>query len=94
MGTTQRMALGIGASQASGMRGNFGTMTKPFHPGNACRAGVTAAKMALKGYETNPGIAEHRFGYAAGLASGPSDPRRVEPRFTGAHAGRWARSCA
>jgi 2-methylcitrate dehydratase PrpD len=60
-----RMALGIGASQASGLRGNFGTMTKPFHPGNACRAGVTAAKMAEKGYESNPDIMEHRFGYAA-----------------------------
>ena len=40
-------------------------MTKPFHPGNACRAGVTAAKMAQKGYEANPDIMEHRFGYAA-----------------------------
>jgi len=60
-----RMALGIGASQASGLRGNFGTMTKPFHPGNSCRAAITAAKMAQKGYEANPDIMEHRFGYAA-----------------------------
>ncbi|HKA45918.1 MAG TPA: MmgE/PrpD family protein [Burkholderiales bacterium] len=60
-----RMALGIGATQASGLRGNFGTMTKPFHPGNGCRAGVTAAKLAQKGYEANPEILEHRFGYAA-----------------------------
>lgn len=60
-----RMAIGIGATQAAGLRGNFGTMTKPFHPGNACRAGVTAAKMAQKGYEANPDIMEHRFGYAA-----------------------------
>lgn len=62
-----RMALGIGASQASGLRANFGTMTKPFHPGNACRAGVTAAKMAQRGYEANPDVMEHRFGYAAVL---------------------------
>lgn len=60
-----RMAIGIGASQASGLRGNFGTMTKPFHPGNACRAAVMAAKMAQKGYEASPDIMEHRFGYAA-----------------------------
>jgi 2-methylcitrate dehydratase PrpD len=60
-----RMAIGIGATQASGLRGNFGTMTKPFHPGNACRAAVMAAKMAEKGYEANPDIMEHRFGYAA-----------------------------
>ena len=60
-----RMALGIGASQAAGLRANFGTMTKPFHPGNAARAGVLAAKMAKKGYEANPDVMEHRFGYAA-----------------------------
>lgn len=60
-----RMALGIGASQAAGLRANFGTMTKPFHPGNACRAGVMAAKMAERGYEANPDVMEHRFGYAA-----------------------------
>ena len=60
-----RMALGLGATQASGLRGNFGTMTKPFHPGNGCRAAVTAAKLAQKGYEANPDIIEHRFGYAA-----------------------------
>ncbi len=63
--TQTRMALGIGATQASGLRANFGTMTKPFHPGNACRAGVMAAKMAQKGYEANPDVMEHRFGYAA-----------------------------
>jgi 2-methylcitrate dehydratase PrpD len=51
-----RMAPGIGASQAWGLRANFGTMTKPFHPGNACRAGVMAAKMAQKGYEANPDV--------------------------------------
>ena len=60
-----RMTLGIAATQASGLRGNFGTMTKPFHPGNGCRAAVTAAKLAQKGYEANPDIMEHRFGYAA-----------------------------
>ena len=63
--TQTRMALGIGATQASGLRANFGTMTKPFHPGNSCRAGVMAAKMAQKGYEANPDMMEHRFGYAA-----------------------------
>ena len=60
-----RMAIGIGATQASGLRANFGTMTKPFHPGNGCRAAVTAAKMAEKGYEASPDVMEHRFGYAA-----------------------------
>jgi 2-methylcitrate dehydratase PrpD len=34
------MALGIAASQPVGMREQFGTMTKPFHPGGAARAGM------------------------------------------------------
>src|SRR5215212_9152355 len=33
------MALGIAASQPVGLREQFGTMTKPFHPGGAARAG-------------------------------------------------------
>ncbi len=49
---TQRtaMALGIAASQPVGMREQFGTMTKPFHPGGAARAGLMAALMAQHGY--------------------------------------------
>ena len=44
------MALGIAASQPIGMREQFGTMTKPFHPGGAARAGLMAALMARHGY--------------------------------------------
>jgi 2-methylcitrate dehydratase PrpD len=62
-----RYAIGLGASQAAGLRGNFGTQAKPFHPGNACRSGVMAAKLAQKGYLSNPSIIEDRFGYAAVL---------------------------
>jgi 2-methylcitrate dehydratase PrpD len=44
------MALGIAASQPVGVREQFGTMTKPFHPGAAARAGLTAALLAKHGY--------------------------------------------
>ncbi len=44
------MALGIAASQPIGMREQFGTMTKPFHPGGAARAGLMSALMASHGY--------------------------------------------
>jgi 2-methylcitrate dehydratase PrpD len=44
------MALGIAASQPVGVREQFGTMTKPFHPGAAARAGLMAALMARQGY--------------------------------------------
>ncbi|HWP10840.1 MAG TPA: MmgE/PrpD family protein [Ramlibacter sp.] len=48
------MALGIAASQPVGMREQFGTMTKPFHPGAAARAGLMAALMARHGYTASP----------------------------------------
>src|SRR6059058_3413450 len=43
------MALGIAASQPVGVREQFGSMTKPFHPGGAARAGLTSALLASKG---------------------------------------------
>ena len=44
------MALGIAASQPIGLREQFGTMTKPFHPGGAARAGLMAALLAKNGF--------------------------------------------
>jgi 2-methylcitrate dehydratase PrpD len=44
------MALGIAASQPVGVREQFGTMTKPFHPGAAARSGLMAALMASQGF--------------------------------------------
>ncbi|MFZ9543466.1 MAG: MmgE/PrpD family protein [Hylemonella sp.] len=48
------MALGIAASQPVGMREQFGTMTKPFHPGGAARAGLMSALMASQGFTASP----------------------------------------
>jgi len=44
------MALGIAASQPIGLREQFGTMTKPFHPGAAARAGLLSALLASRGF--------------------------------------------
>lgn len=57
------MALGITASMAGGIVGNFGTMSKPLHVGLGARNGVLAAKLAQSGYTANPrGIeATHSF---------------------------------
>jgi 2-methylcitrate dehydratase PrpD len=48
------MALGIAASQPIGMREQFGSMTKPFHPGAAARAGLMSALLASKGFTASP----------------------------------------
>lgn len=45
-----QMALGIAASQPIGLREQFGTMTKPFHPGGAARVGLMSALMARHGF--------------------------------------------
>lgn len=47
-------ALGIAASQPIGVREQFGTMTKPFHPGAAARAGLTSALLAKSGFTASP----------------------------------------
>jgi 2-methylcitrate dehydratase PrpD len=49
-----QMALGIAASQPVGLREQFGSMTKPLHPGAAARAGLMSALMARHGYTASP----------------------------------------
>ena len=47
------MAIGIAASQPVGFREQFGTMTKPFHPGGAARAGLMSALLSSKGFTSS-----------------------------------------
>jgi len=58
-----RMALGIAASMSSGIRANFGTMTKPYHAGHAARNGLTAALLASQNFTANDKILETRSGF-------------------------------
>lgn len=58
------MALGIAASQPVGLREQFGTMTKPLHPGAAAKAGLMAALMAREGYTASPRAIEAPRGFA------------------------------
>src|SRR5438876_12253871 len=63
-----RRALSLAASQAGGLRENFGTMTKPFHAGRAAESGVVAAELAALGFTASPvGLeADRGFFRAAG----------------------------
>ena len=65
--TETRMALGIAASEAGGLRQNFGTMTKPFHAGNAAKNGIVAAMLAQKGFTADENILENPFGFCSVL---------------------------
>jgi len=60
-----RSAMGIAASEASGLRTMIGNMTNPFHVGKAARNGVFAAQMARAGFLAEPGVIEHPAGFAA-----------------------------
>lgn len=66
------MALGIAASQASGLKVNFGTMTKPLHVGKAAMNGLIAARLAARGFTARADAIEAPQGFAAALV----------PRFT------------
>lgn len=66
------VALAIAASFASGVKANFGTMTKPLHVGHCTRSGLLAARLAKAGFTANPGVFEHKQGFLAsydGLAN-------------------------
>ena len=57
------IALGLAASFASGLKANFGTMTKPLHVGHCSRNGLLAALLASEGFTANPGAFEHKQGF-------------------------------
>ena len=76
---TQR-ALGIGASQAAGLRENFGTMTKPFHPGRSAESGVVAAEFAKLGWTSTPIILEAGRGFFQ-AAGGGYDAAAIEGKL-------------
>jgi 2-methylcitrate dehydratase PrpD len=74
------MTLGIAASMASGLRENFGTMTKPLHAGRAAENGVTAALLARDGFTAARNILEARRGFFNAMAGG-FDETKVSGRL-------------
>ena len=55
--------LGIAASLSSGIRVNFGTMTKPLHVGRAAENGITATQLASRGYTSDRESLDSPWGY-------------------------------
>ncbi len=71
-----RVALGVAASLASGIRQNFGTMTKPLHAGWAARNGVIAAVLAERGFTADAEALEGKGGFLrASSGGGPLNSR-------------------
>ncbi|WP_296250872.1 MmgE/PrpD family protein [Pseudomonas sp. UBA4194] len=56
-------ALALCVSLASGVKANFGTMTKPYHVGHAARNGLMASLLAETGFTASQDAFEHRQGF-------------------------------
>lgn len=56
-------ALNIAASLASGLKKNFGSMTKSLHTGHAARSGVSASLLAKEGFTAAPGAVSGESGF-------------------------------
>jgi len=75
-----RRAISIGATQAGGLRENFGTMTKPFHAGRAAENGVVAAEIAALGFTASPNGLEAERGFFR-AAGGGFSPEMIEGKL-------------
>jgi 2-methylcitrate dehydratase PrpD len=75
-----RRALSLGATQAGGLRENFGTMTKPFHAGRAAENGVVAAEIAALGFTASPNGLEADRGFFR-AAGGGFDPGAIDGKL-------------
>lgn len=65
--------LAIAASEASGLKENFGTMTKPLHAGLAARNAVMAALLAQQGFTANQNALDGPQGFLTAMASEKTD---------------------
>jgi 2-methylcitrate dehydratase PrpD len=75
-------ALAIAASMASGIRVNFGTMTKPLHVGRASQNGVIAAELAAKGFTGGRDGLDPPWGFFQVFSFGDGfDPDRIVGRL-------------
>jgi 2-methylcitrate dehydratase PrpD len=62
-------ALGISATQSSGLREMFGSMCKSFHPGHAAQNGMGAALMAERGFTSSERSLEAPRGFGNVLST-------------------------
>jgi 2-methylcitrate dehydratase PrpD len=65
--------LGLAASQSAGLRENFGTMTKPFHPGRSAESAVLASDLVARGFSAARNILEARRGFYHAACGGYDD---------------------
>ncbi len=72
---TTQIAFGIAGSMASGLRRNFGTMTKPLHTGWAARSALAAVRLAICDFTAAQDIIEAKSGFFAAYGVDKSSPK-------------------
>ena len=73
-------AFGLAASQAGGLRENFGTMTKPFQAGHAAESGLVSADLVALGWTAAEQILEADRGFFHAFG-GSYDPSAIVDRL-------------
>lgn len=71
-------ALGIAGSQAAGLKGVFGTMSKPLQVGRAAANGLLSAALAASGFTGTPDIVEVHQGFGSTHAEDLAKPDELE----------------
>jgi 2-methylcitrate dehydratase PrpD len=74
-------AIGIAATQAAGLKSNFGTMSKPLHAGKAASNGVLAASLASRGFTARENTLDIKQGFGDTMAEGEHDLERALERI-------------
>ncbi|KAF5000373.1 hypothetical protein FGRMN_1841 [Fusarium graminum] len=91
-------AIGLAATQVTGLREMFGSHCKSFHPGRAAQNGLLAAVLAEGGYTSSEGVLEAKRGWAAVVGSNKPDvcqsldrwlSTEKEDGLAGQDTGRW-----
>ncbi len=83
-------ALAIAASMASGIRVNFGSMTKPLHVGRASQNGVVAAELAAMGFTGGRQGLDPPWGFFQVLSHGDGfDADRIVGKLGNPHTIVW-----
>ena len=89
-GTGVAHTLAIAASSASGIRVNFGSMTKPLHVGRASQNGVGAAELAARGFTGGGDALDPPWGFFQAFSHGEGfDADRIVGRLGDPHTIVW-----
>jgi 2-methylcitrate dehydratase PrpD len=70
-------SLGIASSMGSGIRVNFGSMTKPLHVGRAAENGIVAVDLASRGFTAGDDALDGQWGFLQVLGGGADEEKIV-----------------